>query len=213
MLPRNIMERVTPPRRQRPELRFLDAAEAQRLLAAAEGTDYHLPIHLALYTGLRRSELLGLRWSDLDLDARTLTVARTMISLRGDPTHISEPKSRGSRRVVAYAGETETLLRPRREMPLDQVCARADGTVLQPDRLSHGYRKIADGCGIAVRFHDLRHTHASLLLAAGVPVHVVQARLGHASIQTTVDIYGHVLPASDVEAGAILESTLAFAEC
>ena len=81
---------------------------------------------------------------------------------------------------------------------------------MRPDSLSHGNKKIAEGCGLSgVRFHDLRHTHASLLLASNVPVHVVQARMGHESIQTTVDIYGHVLPASDFEAGRVMEERLA----
>ena len=102
MLPRNVMERVTPPRRAKPVIGILGAEDARRFLRAAEGTDYHLPIHLAFYTGLRLSEILGLRWSDIDLEARTLTVRRTMVSLRGDPMHIGEPKLRGSRRVVAF---------------------------------------------------------------------------------------------------------------
>ena len=208
LLPRNPMERVTPPRRRKPELQALDDVEARRLLEAAAPTDYHLPIHLALYTGLRRSEILGLRWMDVDLAARTLAVSRTMVQLVGDPAHLSEPKSRGSRRVVAYGPETVELLMSRRRLPGAQVCAYPDGSAMRPDQLSAGYRAIAATCGISARFHDLRHTHASILLASGVPVHVVQSRLGHASIQTTVDTYGHVLPASDAAAGAAVELAL-----
>ena len=210
ILDRNIMERVTPPRRTAPDLRILNVDESQRLLAAAAGTDYHLPIHLALYTGLRRSEILGLRWADIDLGGRTLTVSRAMVELPGDPIHLDDPKSRSSRRVVSFGAETERQLRNRWEQSParqnEQVCRRTDGLLLRPSTLSVGYKRIAGGAGIqGVRFHDLRHTHASLLLAAGVPVHVVQARMGHRSISTTVDIYGHVLPASDVEAGAIAD--------
>ena len=87
---------------------------------------------------------------------------------------------------------------------------------MKPDALSHGYKSIAKGRGIVgVRFRDLRHTHASLLLTYNIPIHVVQARMGHESVQTTVDTYGHVLPASDVEAGRIMKSQLAapFAKC
>ena len=102
MLSRNIMEGVAPPPRRKPELRSLDVDETRRLLRAAETTDYHMPIYLAIYTGLRRSEILGLRWGDVDLDARRITVARTMINLNGNGAHISEPKSRRSRRVVRH---------------------------------------------------------------------------------------------------------------
>jgi integrase len=210
MLSQNVMRRVTPPRVVKPKTRALDASEDRRLLNAADGTDYYLPIHLAVYTGLRRSEILGLRWSDVDLAARTLTVNRTMVSLTGDPAHIDEPKSRRSRRVVAFGRATEAALRPRRSLPHVQVCARANGNELHPGVLTHLFKKIAAACGIHdVRLHDLRHIHASHLLMSGVPVHVVQARLGHASIQTTVDTYGHVLPASDAEAGVVLDRQFA----
>ncbi len=222
MLQRNIMDRVTPPTRRKPELRSLEVDEARSLLKAAEGTDYHLPIHLAIYTGLRRSEILGLRWSDVDLDGRTLTVTRTMVDLVGKAAHVDEPKSRRSRRAVSIDETTSMMLRAqreRREAQLearglhlstdDQLCIRPNGSLMRPSTLSHSYSRIAIRCGIkGVRFHDLRHTHATMLLESGVPVHVVQARLGHESIQTTVDTYGHVLPASDAEAGAALARKL-----
>ena len=102
---KNIMERVTPPKLVKPELRILKVPEVSRLFQGTEDTDFEVAIHLAIHTGLRRSELCGLFWSDVDLEARTLTVVRTMVSLLGDPAHISEPKSRASRRVVAFWDE------------------------------------------------------------------------------------------------------------
>ena len=216
LLPKNVMERVTPPKLVKPELRILKMPEAQRLFQVAKDTDFEVAIHLAIHTGLRRSELCGLFWSDVDLEARTLTVVRTIVSLKGDPAHISEPKSRASRRVVAFWDETAALLQERwdalektESVLQTQVCARRDGTRMLPDFLSKGYKSMAESCGITdVRLHDLRHTHASILLCSGVPIHVVQARMGHESIQTTVDIYGHLLPASDAEAGRVLEQQL-----
>ena len=90
-----------------------------------------------------------------------------------------------------------------------RICQRSDGSTLRPYTLSKGYNRVAAKAGISgIRFHDLRHTHASLLLAAGVPVNVVQARMGHSSISTTVDVYGHVLPAADAEAGMTFERIL-----
>ena len=216
VLLKNVMERVTPPKLVKPELRILTVSEAQRLLQVAKDTDFEVAIHLAIHTGLRRSELCGLVWSDVDLKARTLTVVRTMVSLKGDPAHISEPKSRTSRRVVAFWDETATLLQERWDVLgktasalQTQVCARRDGARMVPDLLSKGYQAIAESCGITgVRLHDLRHTHASILIDAKVPLPIVQARMGHESIQTTVDIYGHLLPASDAEAGRVLEQQL-----
>ena len=84
-------------------------------------------------------------------------------------------------------------------IPETQICARLDGSLVKPNALSRAFKRIATRAGITgVRFHDLRHTHATFLLLAGVPIHVVQARLGHGSIQTTVDTYGHLLPTSGV---------------
>ena len=216
LLPTNVMDDVTPPKLVKPELRILKLPEAQLVIQTARDTDFHVPIHLAIHTGLRRSELCGLLWSNVDLEAKTLTVIRTMVSLTGDPAHISEPKSRASRRVVSFGDETAVLLQERwdalektESVLQTQVCARRDSTRMLPDFLSKGYKSIAESCGITdVRLHDLRHTHASILLCSGVPIHVVQARMGHESIQTTVDTYGHLLPASDAEAGRVLEQQL-----
>ena len=146
-----------------------------------------------------------------------------MISLRGDRVHCSEPKSRKTRRGVATGAKVVQTLRDRKPaLTLNpaaqdsQECARPGGGIMEPDALSHGYMPIAEGCGLSgVRFHNLRHMHASLLLTSRVPIHVVYAQMGHESIQTTVDTYGHGLPASDVEAGLTLENQLAapFAKC
>ena len=217
LLSKNVMERVTPPKRVKPKLSVLEAPEVQQLLQAARGTDYELPIHLAVHTGLRRSELCGLFWSEVNLEAQTLTVVRTMVSVRGDPVYIGEPKLSASRRVVSFSKTTAYLLRDRRAsleelgwaLQTQQVCTRGNRQMMTPDALSRGHKAISESCGFSnLRFHDLRHTHATLLLTSGAPIHVVQARLGHASIQTTVDTHGHVLPASDVEAGRILEQQL-----
>ena len=90
-------------------------------------------------------------------------------------------------------------------MERSQICARQDGSSIIPDVLSRRFNAMIKACGIKdVRFHDLRHIHDTLLLTSGAPVHVVSARLGHASIQTTVYTHGHVIPASDVEAGRVI---------
>ena len=208
----NVLDRVTPPRVNRPELRILTHPEVVSLLREASGTDSHVPIRLALFTGLRRSEICGLMWPDADLETRTLTVVRALVPVRGEPFRLAEPKSRGSRRTVSFGGSTADLLAEHRERLVErgfgdeQVCERPEGGRRMPDALSRGYCRIARRCGITgVRFHDLRHTHASVLLAGGVPVNVVRARMGHESVKTTVDTYGHLIPGSDALAGDFLE--------
>ena len=213
----NVIKRVTPPKVAKPELHILSNSKVRKLLEHVAATDYRLPIHLALHTGMRRSEICGLFWNDVDLESSSLSVVRTMASLKGDLYHLDEPKSRRSRRVIAFGSEISSLLTEKKARlsgsgtnERSQVCAREDGSSFMPDVLSSRFNAILKECEIPnVRFHDLRHTHASLLLAPGVPVHVVSARLGHASIQTTVDAYGHLLPASDVEAVEAMECRLA----
>lgn len=206
LLDRNPARRITLPSVGKSPARALTAEEVRVLLNAVRSTPYYLPVHLALYTGLRRSEVLGLRWEDVDIEGRALRVERTMIYLKGQGQTWSEPKTRGSRRLVALPEAAASLLRDRWErtepMPEHQVCALDDGRLMKPDTLTGAFIRLARGCGLeGVRFHDLRHTHATLLLGTGTPMHVVQSRLGHQSITTTVDIYGHVLAEADVAAG------------
>ena len=221
LLHRNVTDSVTPPRREKPTIRPLTVSETKTLLLAAQDTDYHVPIYLAIHTGLRRGEILGLRWSDVNMPGASLTVNQTVVEVRGR-THVSEPKTDSSRRAVSVTGDTVLLLDAHRretqssmrslgltQAPFSHVCVRPDGRPIVPSALTRGYKRLATKCGIdGVRFHDLRHTHATMLLEAGVPIHQVKARLGHRSITTTVDTYGHVLPASDAAVAAILKEKL-----
>lgn len=137
MLSQNVATRVPPPKRTKPALRILTLSEMHRLIEAARGTGHFLPIYLAVLTGHRRSEICGLNRPDADLEAGSLKVVRTMISLRGDRVHFAEPKSRNSRRVVAIAaGVVQTLrgrqaaLRTKRGVQNSQVCARPGGDIM-----------------------------------------------------------------------------------
>lgn len=215
LLDRNPTERVRTPKPDPSPARMLSTDEVRRLLGAAQHTHYRVPIQLALYAGLRRGEILGLRWQDVENDTNTLSIRQTLMHVRGEGYIWSEPKSEGSRRTIAVSPATMLLLRAHRErieaeqvergipaMP-EQVCALPDGRLMKPDALSRACRRIARQCNIqGLRLHDLRHTHASLLLSEGTPMYVVQARLGHQSIATTVDIYGHVPQDADIAAGA-----------
>ncbi len=222
LIARNPSDGVPAPKAARREMKVLQGEQIRTLLAEADGTEYLVPVHLAIYTGLRRSEILGLKWSDVDLGRRSLTVSRSVVAMTGNPSHTDEPKSTRSRRTVSLTDSTVDLLvehKNRLQTAFDAlglkltgespVCVREGGSPILPNSLSHAFRRMTKRCGMAgSRFHDLRHTHATLLLESGVPVHVVQARLGHESVKTTVDTYGHVLPASDGEAGAAFERML-----
>ena len=220
LLARNVALAVDPPRPVNREMATLDAEGVRRVLDVCEGTIWHVAFHLAIYTGLRRSELLGLRWKDMDLVLGTLSVVRAMHQLSGGRIIFTEPKTAKGKRMVALVPATAVLLRGHRERvdadrallglglgQDDLVLAHADGSPIHPDYMTEVWATTADQVGYpSVRLHDLRHTHASLMLKQGVHPKVVSERLGHANIGITLDTYSHVLP------GLQEEAALRFAE-
>lgn len=159
---------------------------------------------LAAATGMRRGELLGLGWDDVDLRAQTLTVKWAVSYLHGELLRF-QPKGRRPRTLsfdetTAFVLERErlrALQRPRPAEGWDLVFTNQNGEPHHPDVVSRSFRDFIERCGLPrIRFHDIRHTHATVMLAHGVPVHVVSARLGH-SAQVTLLYYAHVLPSSD----------------
>jgi integrase len=188
---------------------FLESSRSHRLWPA---------IYVAATTGMRRGEVLGLRWGDVDLSRRRLSVHRTIIAIAYE-TAESTVKTRTSRRVIDLAAETVDVLRAWRDLQLADgrivsddglVFCRADGRPLHPHSLSQTFERLACRSGQPViRLHDLRHTHATLLLKAGVPLKVVSERLGHASPAFTMAVYQHVLPGMQAEAATAFAELIA----
>jgi integrase len=212
VLERNPAKGAQPPRPVRPEPVVVDPAMASRIVAALEGSAVELPGTMAIATGMRRGEILGLRWADLGPDLRHAQVRRTLHTT-GRGLGFSEPKTRRSRRAVALpeivrpplsrAREEQDLRRSKvkRWQDLDLVIDRGDGGPLHPDTLSSRWRLFLSRSGLPhIRFHDLRHAHATLMLLQGVHPKVVSERLGHASVGITLDIYSHVLPSMQQDA-------------
>ena len=210
---RNVALAVDPPKPKQKEMRAMGTEEVHRLLKAAEGTIYYPAIHLALFTGLRRSELLGLRWQDIDLNMVTLSVSRAYQRLPGGRDVFEPPKSAKSRRQVALPPTAVLSLKAHLERQQTnaallggalshdtRVFTWEDGQPILPLTFSHAFRRIARRAGLeGVRLHDSRHTHASLMLAQGVHPKIVQERLGHSSISVTLDTYSHVAPIYSVK--------------
>lgn len=216
----NPTDAVVPPRVVRKEMKFLDAEQSVAMLRAAEGTPLHLALLLALGTGMRRGELLGLRWCDVDLDGGTLIVAQTLQEAFKE-LHLKEPKTAKSRRRITLPGVVvealriekarqaeKTLASPLGEPGSDLVLCAPDGGPWWPSNFNRTWQKFKNVNGVKVRFHDLRHSHASQLLAAGVHVKVVSERLGHASVGITLDTYSHVIPALQEEAAEKIDAGL-----
>lgn len=180
-------------------------------------TSWAVPALSVLITcGLRRSELVGLRWLDFDAERSTLTVARSLHILPGGQVEVRAPKTARSRRLIALDPHTTGALLQQRDRARewaeeqgtpwstsDLIFCRPDGTPVRPHTLTQLWRRAATKLGLAVRLHDLRHSMATLLLAGGVDVKTVSARLGHASSAFTLDTYGHLVP--DRESQAALE--------
>ena len=202
MLIRNPADATDPPRFTRPEMHIINEFNLQHFLDAAKQTEYYPIFYLALFTGMRRSELLALRWSDIDLVLCQVYVTRSLHRLRKGETVIRPTKTAKSRRMVALSPSTCQVLREYYEKQENEALfagklLRDDDLIFPwpPDTVTHAWMKLARRVGLkGVRFHDARHTHASLLLRQNTHPAIVQQRLGHASISTTIDIYSHIMP-------------------
>lgn len=223
LLGRNPADAVNQPRYQRYEAHILNEEDVHVFLEATRSTPYYALFYLALFTGMRRSELLALRWSDVDLDLAHVSVARTLHHLRDGTTIFRVPKTPKGRRLVALPPSAALVLREHRDNQKaesillgrsltedDLVFAQPDGSPLLPDTVTHAWIKLARRSGLAgVRLHDARHSHASLMLKAGIHPKVVQERLGHASIQITLDTYSHLVPSLQTAAAVRFDEGLA----
>lgn len=216
---RNVAGLVDAPRAASPAIRPLAPDEIKRLLRAATGDRYEALYVVAVTTGLRSGELLGLRWADVDLANGTLHVRQQAQRTRGGWTFV-EPKTGAGRRTVTLPAMTVESLKAHRIRQneerlklgaawedLDLVFANEVGRPVERQNLQRrSFEPLLKRAKLRpIRFHDLRHSAATLLLTEGVHPKVVQERLGHATISVTLDIYSHVLPSMQREAAAKLD--------
>jgi integrase len=220
MIPTNPATAVRPPRIERAELTIPDAEQVRAIVEAAEGW-VHLPILLAATTGMRRGEVFGLRWRDVDLDANLVRVTGSLQRV-GGKLRVVEPKSARGRRTVSLPATVVEVLRAHRKdqaerrlllgegwTDSDLVVERGDGQPRDPDTITHYFADIATKVKVpGVRFHDLRHAYATSLLRGGVHPKIVSEALGHASTAFTMDVYSHVLPSMQEEAAAAIAKAL-----
>lgn len=222
LIPRNAAAGLKLPRITREEIDPLTEEESRRLLEAVRGERLEALYVLALNTGMRQGELLALKWEDVDLEGGRLRVRRTL-------THaekafvLGEPKTKNSRRTIRLTKGTISALQAHLSRQLEEIekmgslyqlggliFATEAGTIINPSNLRNRSFKplLAKGALPQIRFHDLRHTCATLLLSKDVNVKVVSEMLGHASISITLDIYSHLLPDMQEKAVEALEEML-----
>lgn len=220
----NPCERVEVPKVTRKEAQYLDETQATHLLEALESApeEYRVMVTLLLYTGLRRGELCGLEWSDIDFETGLLTVARSSLYVSGKGVFEDDTKNQSSRRVLKISNGLITILKVyrghQRERRLQlgdqwQECGRIftawNGQPIHPDTITTWFSVFVKKNHLPnITLHSLRHTNATLLIAAGVNVKTVSAHLGHSTIATTGNIYAHAIQSAEAAAAEALESKL-----
>jgi integrase len=222
LIARNPADAVAPPKPERHDMRVLSRDEAQALLAACADHSLYDLLHVALTTAARLGELLALQWGDIDWQSGTLRITRSAQRLPGKGIVFHAPKTHRSIRPIALSPVTRRILKSHRVAQSEQrlavgavyedhdlVFANPLGRPLDGTAVTKRFQQIALGAGLGhVRFHDLRHTAATLMLSAGTHPKVVQERLGHATINITLDTYSHVLPDMQREAAIMIDNLL-----
>ena len=224
VLTRNPADGVDLPKWERPELRVWSVDELARFLAYVEEHDSYGVAwwRLLLVAGLRRGELMGLTWENVDLVDGVIHIRETRITT-GGVTITESPKSKSGRRTVAVDSETVTALARLKNaqedaadflsMPASRyVVSLQDGHIIGPSAISTRFRKLTREAGLPmIRLHDARHTHVSQLIDSGIPLTAIAARVGHSRASFTLDTYGHLLPNADRHASDTVARSLAAA--
>jgi integrase len=222
LVPRNVAKLVKPPRVHGTDIQPFTPQEARSFLASIRGDRLEALYTVALAVGLRKGEALGLRWDDVDLETGTLSIRFSLQRIDGK-LQLVEPKSAKSRRTIALPALSVSALRLHRARQLEERLAAGSawqdtgfvfttpiGTPLDGPNVSRYYHRTLKRIGMPEqRFHDLRHTAASLMLAQGIHPRVVMETLGHSQISLTMNLYSHVIPALQQDAAQRMDALLA----
>ena len=201
---RNVCELVEPPKKKKYKAHPLKGDEVKILLESAEKSKIYIPVLLAVGLGLRRGETIGLRWQDVDFKRKTISINQSITRAKNE-TVITTPKTESSKRVLKASDNILKIFKQEKEKQKkfrdfmedayqdnDLIFCYEDGSIFSINAVNHLFTKLLITAGLPhIRFHDLRHTYATLLLNRGIHMKVAQSILGHSSIKTTMDIYSH----------------------
>jgi len=219
----NASQGASLPRYTHPEMQILDTAQVSQFLIAAHESPYKALYYLAVTTGMRQGELFGLKWSDLKWSESVIQIQRQSQRVDGMGYQFVEPKTKAGKRTVMLGESTLQVLREHHEIlewqkafagnewqENDLILPNSVGTPGDPSNLRKDFNNVLDRVGLPrIRFHDLRHTAASLLLNHNVPLIVVSRMLGHSKVSITLDIYGHLIHEMQDQAANTMEKLVA----
>ena len=222
VLTRNPADATTPPRAKKPQMDMWDVPTIHSFQRASEVSRYRDFYHLAILTGMRRSELCGLKWDNVDLTRARLMVVQKLVRVYGTGLVEGHPKTESSRRSIALSKDAVELLRKIRKQQIEErlaagpvwqdagfVFTRPDGRPIDPDAPTHDFTAIVKRLDLPhLTLQGLRHAHATLLLTAGIHPKVVSERLGHSNIAITMDTYSHVMPGLQEAAARAIDERL-----
>jgi integrase len=217
----NVADAIKPPRAPDQETPMLQPEQARELIERLRGHPLHLLASLALATGMRRNEMLALRWQDVDLDAGRLVVEQSLEQTSAHGIRIKAPKTRKGRRTISLPAHTVAELRGHWRAQQEQrlalgigrapadspVLATFDGNPQSPNAITKAWPVAMTAIGMrGVTLHSLRHTHASMLIASGMDILTISRRLGHSSPTITLGVYGHLVSGTDDRAAQIMDA-------
>lgn len=218
---RNVAEAVEPPKAKKYKVSFLTDKQTEELIAKAKNTDIYIPIMIAIYTGARRGEILGLNWNNVDLEKGIIKIVDNLCATKNGLI-IKQPKTNSGIRTIAISKSLVKILKNHKINQMknkirlgesykenNMVCCYEDGHLFNPKRFSAKFNELLQANNLPmVRFHDLRHSHASLLVKMGVQPKEISSRLGHSNIGITMDLYSHLYEEADKEVANMFEKLI-----
>lgn len=220
LVSKNVAAKVKLPKTNKKEMTVWNEEEINQFLKIAKEDRYYIVFHLALTTGMRQGEILGLRWKDFDLEKGQINIKQTLS--QDGKTIMSGAKTQSSIRTIHLSESTINTLNSRKIIvskeklslgpiyqDFDLVACTHHGTPLNPSNVRRTFARLINLSNVPkIRFHDLRHTHATLLLSRGINVKIISERLGHSNIKVTLDTYSHVLPSMQEEVARKLDEII-----